>query len=102
MDEKSVEQSIQSKSLNHPRVTPQQVDDQIVSEQYHVFLGTTVTVCCLTLTNGFTVVGHSACASPSNFDWELGRKIARDKARNEIWALEGYLLRHRLNLMAGG
>ena len=54
-------------------------------------------MCCLTLQNGFTVTGESACASPENFDAELGRKIARDNARNKIWALEGYLLKQRLS-----
>ena len=50
----------------------------------------------LTLKNGFMVVGESACASPANFDAELGKKIAHDNARNKIWALEGYALRNRL------
>lgn len=96
MNEQSVEQEIQSKGLNAPRVTPADVDAAITGEQYHVFEGTTVTVCCLNLRNGFTVVGESACASPENFDAELGRKIARDNARQKIWALEGYALRCRL------
>jgi len=51
----------------------------------------------LTLQNGFTVVGESACASPENFNAELGRKIARENARNKIWMLEGYLLKQRLH-----
>lgn len=96
MNEQNVETEIQEKGLTAPRVTPEQVDDCIVGEDYHVFPGTTVTVCCLSLRNGFTVVGESACASPSNFDPELGRKIARDDARGKIWALEGYALRERL------
>ena len=53
-------------------------------------------MCCLTLRNGFTVTGESACASPENFDAELGKKIARSNARDKIWALEGYALRERL------
>ena len=69
----------------------------IKDEAYHVFPGTTVTVCCLSLENGFTVVGESACASPANFDEELGRKIARQNAREKIWALEGYALRQKLH-----
>jgi hypothetical protein len=95
-NEAAVEAEIQAKGLDAPRVTPAQVDAAIVSEAYHVFPGTTVTVCCLGLRNGFTVVGESACASPANFDAELGRKIARDNARGKIWALEGYALRERL------
>ncbi len=67
-----------------------------MSEQYHVFTGTTMTVCALTLRNGYIVTGESAAASPENFDQAIGRKIARDNARNKIWALEGYLLREKL------
>lgn len=95
-DEAAVEAEIQRKNLNAPRLHPQHIDDQIAGEAYHVFPGTTLTVCALTLRNGFQVVGESASASPENFDAELGRKIARDNARNKIWALEGYLLRSKL------
>lgn len=95
-DETAIEAEIQRKGLNAPRLTPQHIDDQIVAEDYHVFPGTTLTVCALTLRNGFHVVGESAAASPANFDQEIGRKIARDNARNKIWALEGYLLRSKL------
>jgi hypothetical protein len=56
-----------------------------------------LTVCCLKLSNGFTVTGESACASPENFDAELGKKIARGNARDKIWALEGYVLRNTLS-----
>ena len=79
-----------------PRLTPAHIDAQIVSEAFHVFPGTTLTVCALTLRNGFQVVGESAAASPENFDQEIGRKIARDNARGKIWALEGYALRDLL------
>ncbi len=95
-DEQAIEAEIQKKGLNAPRLNPQHIDDTILAEQYHVFPGTTLTVCALTLRNGFNVVGESAAASPENFDEELGRKIARDNARNKIWAFEGYLLRSRL------
>ncbi|HBO3174919.1 TPA: hypothetical protein L4S00_002694 [Pseudomonas aeruginosa] len=96
-NEKAIESEIQEKGLNAPRLTPALIDAAIVGEDFHIFPGTTVTVCCLTLRNGFTVIGESACASAENFDAELGRKIARDNARNKIWQLEGYLLRQRLH-----
>lgn len=96
-DESQIEAEIQAKGLNAPRLTPTLIDETIVSEQYHVFHGTTMTVCALTLRNGYIVTGESAAASPANFDEAIGRKIARDNARNKIWALEGYLLRERLN-----
>ena len=94
--EREIETEIQRKGLNAPRFTPELIDSVIVSESYHVFHGTTVTVCCLTLLNGYCVIGESASASPENFNAELGRKIARDNARNKIWSLEGYLLRSKL------
>jgi hypothetical protein len=95
-DEAAVEAEIQAKGLNAPRLNPQHIDDQIIAEQFHVFIGTVTTVCCLTLQNGYTVIGKSAPASPENFDQELGQKIARADARDQIWALEGYLLRTKL------
>jgi hypothetical protein len=97
MNEQQVEQEIQAKGLTAPRLTPDLIDSKIESEQYHVFEGTCLTVCCLTLENGFTVTGESACASPENFNAELGQKIAKQNAREKIWALEGYLLRQQLN-----
>lgn len=96
-DEDAIESEIQAKGLNAPRLDPAHIDACILAEQYYVFPGTTLTVCALTLRNGFQVVGHSASASPENFNAELGRKIARTKARDEIWALEGYLLRSKLH-----
>lgn len=95
-DEAQIENEIQAKGLNAPRLNPQMIDDAIASEQYYVFPNTTMTVCALSLRNGYIVTGESAAASPENFDQAIGRKIARDNARNKIWALEGYLLREKL------
>lgn len=96
-DEAAIEAEIQAKGKTAPRLTPEFIDAQIVGEDYHVFPGTTLTVCALKLRNGFIVIGESAAASPENFDAGIGRKIARDNARNKIWALEGYVLRNRLS-----
>lgn len=95
-NEKAIEKEIQAKGLNAPRLTPDHIDSVIRATAYYVFPGTTLTVCALTLQNGFIVTGESAAASPDNFDKEIGQKIARENARNKIWALEGYLLRDRL------
>ncbi len=118
-NEAALEKEIQSKGLNAPRLTPAMIDSVIASEHYFtagdgyagaaaltVEEGGTIeppeqldllTFCVLILKNGFTVTGESACASPENFNAEIGRKIARDNARNKIWLLEGYLLRQRLH-----
>jgi hypothetical protein len=96
VNDETIEQEIQRKGLTAPRVTPADIEAVIRGEEYHVFGGTTLTVCCLTLRNGFTVTGESACASPENFNAELGQRIARENAKQKIWALEGYALRERL------
>lgn len=96
-DEDAIEAEIQAKGLTAPRLTPAHIDAQIVTEEYHLWPGTTAMSCRLELVNGYSVFGESAAASPENFDAERGRKIARDNARNKIWALEGYLLRTKLH-----
>lgn len=96
MDEREIEQEVQAKELTAPRISPDDLDAKIAGEMFYVFPGTTLTVCCLRLENGYTVTGESAAVSPENFDEEIGRKIARAEARDKIWQLEGYLLRERL------
>ena len=112
--EQQIEQEIQSKNLNAPRLTPDHIDSKIKAVEYilprdvckrdngvEVFDAPlplqTLTFCILTLENGFTVTGESACASPENFDAEIGKKIAYDNAREKIWLLEGYLLKENLH-----
>lgn len=122
--EAEIEKEIQDKGLNAPRLTPALIDSAIQSEHYFTAqdgvqgayragddvhpvgvspsqeqvqqLGL-LTFCVLVLRNGYTVTGESACASPENFNADIGRKIAKDNARNKIWGLEGYLLRQRLH-----
>lgn len=96
MSEEKIEQEIQDKGLNAPRLTPALIDSKVKAVVYHVFPGSCLTVCCMTLKNDFTVTGESACVSPENFDKEIGRSIAFEQARNKIWMLEGYLLKQRL------
>lgn len=95
--EGQIEEQIRAAGKTAARITPADIDAAIRTEDYHVFPGTTLTVCALTLRNGFVVTGESAAASPENFDESIGRTIARDNARNKIWALEGYLLREQLS-----
>lgn len=95
--EAGVEAAIQAAGKTAPRLTPADIDAAIAAEDYYVFPGTTVTVCCLTLHNGFNTIGYSAAASPENFDEQIGRDISRRNAREEIWALEGYRLKQFLH-----
>ena len=95
-NDKSTEKMIQEKGLNAPRLTPKLIDNVIVGEYYHIVPNTTLTLCVLTLQNGFTVTGESAAVSMENFDKEIGRKVARENAREKIWSLEGYLLKETI------
>jgi hypothetical protein len=97
MLEQDIEKEIQEKGLVALRLTPDLIDALIKTAEYHVFAGTCLTFCCMTLQNGFTVTGESACAHPENFNQELGQKIAYQNARDKIWMLEGYLLKQRLH-----
>lgn len=111
MDNETIEQEIQAKGLTAPRITPADIEANVASEWFftaaHGALGAGVqvhaesplnllTFCVLVLRNGFTVTGESACASPENFDAEVGRKIARANAVSKVWPLMGYVLRERL------
>ena len=119
MNDQQIEQEIQAKGLTAPRVTPADIEATIASEHYFTasqgvfhddsrqiyhdesaFDGDKslrlLTFCVLVLRNGFTVTGESACASPENFDADLGRKIARQNAISKVWPLMGYALKERL------
>ena len=116
-DDSAIEAEIKAKGLTAPRITPADIEANIVSDYYftagHGVSGEIadrpdavsycyeksldlLTFCVLVLKNGFTVTGESACASPENFNAEIGRKIARQNAVNKIWPLMGYELRSKL------
>lgn len=63
---------------------------------YHRVPDTTVTICAITLKNGFTVVGESACIDPNNFDQTTGQRIAYENAFEKLWQLEGYRIKSKL------
>lgn len=119
MTDQAIEQEIVAKGLTAPRVTPADIEANIVSEHYFTadegVIGARylmdedgepdtnteralelLTFCVLVLKNGFTVTGESACASPENFNAEIGNKIARTNAVQKIWPLMGYALKEKL------
>ncbi|QKM47734.1 hypothetical protein B7760_01758 [Burkholderia glumae] len=121
MNDNDIEREIIEKGKTAPRVTPDGIEAAIIGEIYFTAADgyraspcydpngdpgvplpapaalELLTFCVLVLRNGFTVTGESACASPENFDAEIGRKIARQNAVAKIWPLEGYLLKQRLH-----
>lgn len=115
MNDNVIEKEIQAKGLTAPRITPADIEANIAEEHYFTAAdgvrGAAVadgidaggapqlellTFCVLVLRNGFTVTGESACASPENFDAEIGRKIARQNAVQKVWPLMGYLLKQEI------
>ena len=112
MNDQQIEQEIQAKGKTAPRVTPEDIEANIYYEVYFTAADgvcgaamqvvptrtelDTLTFCVLAMNNGFTVTGESACASPENFDPEIGRKIARQNAISKVWPLMGYALKDRL------
>ena len=78
-------------------LTPDDIEAAVVSEDYHVFPGTTVTVCLLTHTSGAKAIGYNYGAiDPSRQDWVKGKELARTHAHETIWQLEGLKLREKL------
>lgn len=78
-------------------LTLEDIEAVIVKKEFMQVMATTLTICVLTLENGFTVTGESACVDPNNFDKDIGEKIAYENAREKIWQLEGYLLMSKLH-----
>ena len=76
------------------RVTKEGIESRIMSTEY-TRIGATATICSITLENGYSVRGESACVSPENFDDAIGKELAFRDAFGKLWALEGYLLAER-------
>lgn len=96
-----IEQDIQAKGLTAPRVTPAELEANIVHTEVVTFMTHSRQVlrwAVLTTKNGFAVTGRpSASVSPENDDPEIGQKVAIDNAKQELWPLMGYQLRERLH-----
>lgn len=109
MSDQQIEEQIQASGKTAPRVTPADLEKEIREELYatgdYAFPGCSdearvhlqcLTICCLVLSNGCVVTGTSACVSPENFDRDIGRAAARNKAIDQVWPLLGFRLRDQL------
>lgn len=74
------------------RVTEEYIRSRIVGTEYLIVPGTTVTICHITLDNGYSVRGESACVNPANFRQDIGERFAHDDAFRKLWPLFGFLL----------
>lgn len=103
-------EELSARGATAPRVSLADMNAAIASEHYvtlgEVFLGSEphpahpldlMTLCAITLQNGFVVLGKSAPASPENFDAEKGRTFSREDAIRQLWPLMGFALRDRLH-----
>lgn len=78
------------------KVTLEGIKAKIKGETYLVLPDGKSTLCILTLENGYTIKGLSACVDATEFDLNLGRKYAFEDAIKQIWPLEGYLLAEKM------
>ena len=89
------------KNIGGKRVTLDALKENIEKVDFIVHAGTQLTLCVITLKNGFTVTGESACADPAMFNKEIGERIAQENAEKKIWPLMGYALKQELFLATG-
>ena len=101
LNKAQLEQLIQDKCLSAPRVIPSDLDAAIESVDVVKHItpsGSVLRWAVLNLKNGYSVTGNpSAAVSAVNDNEEIGRQIAIDNARNELWAYLGYQLKERLH-----
>lgn len=81
------------------RVTLEQIRAKMKGHTFHC--DETLTICVITMKNGWKVIGESACVDPANYNKELGEKFAYERAEKQLWALEGYVLASHM-AMGGG
>lgn len=79
-------------ALPYPKVTKDSIEAKVAKVDYLVLPDSTVTLCNITLKNGYSVRGESACVDPRNFNVEIGKGLAYKQAFDRLWPLEGYLL----------
>lgn len=77
------------------KLTMGDILDTVLKADYWRLGESTTTICQLTLRNGFTVIGQSACIDPLEFNKSVGEKVAWDNALEKVWELEGYLLQQK-------
>ena len=82
--------------MSRNKVSEEYIESRIKDVNYTILSTSTVTVCAITMVNGFVSIGYSACVDPQNFDADKGKSIAYENAFNQLWALEGYLLKEEM------
>lgn len=78
-------------------ISEDHIQSVISATDYIVMSDGRTTVCHLTLRNGFTVLGSSACVSVENFNRGTGQELALKDATEKVRVLEGYLLHQKIH-----
>lgn len=102
--EANIETKIVEAGATAPRLTPADLDANIVDTEIveqTTKSGQVLRWAILTTKNGFAVTGKpSVAVSPENDRPAIGRDIAVENARHELWALMGYALKEQLHQAA--
>lgn len=82
---------------NKNTVTLEHIEEIYEQSEKHIqVLWNKCIVMAVQLENGFTIVVHSACVDPKNFDEQIGIDICKEKVIDKLWELEGYKLQCKL------
>lgn len=82
--------------MSENKITLEGIKAKIKAECYLVLPDGRTTICMLSMENGYTIKGMSACVDAANFNLDIGRAIAYEDAIRQIWPLEGYLLAEKM------
>ena len=77
------------------KITKKFLESEIDKVEYLRPVGTLI-ICDITTKDGFTFTGESACVGPTNFNQEIGEKIAYDNAFEKMWMPYGFWLHKAL------
>lgn len=75
------------------KLTQEGINNAIINIEYKK-MGKKTMICCLTLQNGFEVIGKAHCQNDNEFDESIGQDIALEDAKNKVWELEGYIMQN--------
>lgn len=96
-----LENEIQLKKLNAPRLRPDDLKNNIKHVEYVKKIshsGQVLRWCLITTNCGFTVSGRpSVSVSPENDNFVIGEKVAYENTFAELWSLMGYSLKEKLH-----
>lgn len=83
-------------AVNDNRITEAQIRDRIgLVEFIKPETNPHMTICVMNMKNGFSVIAHSCPVDPANYNEQLGQDIAEKKCIDQLWQLEGYLLKEK-------